>query len=92
MSKVITSSVLLIVLLFSLSVNAQPNFSGKAYDIKSDELVYTEHHTFSETDQGRTLRSRYLDPNGVEIASRLVTYADNAVDSLPTNSRFYWLF
>jgi hypothetical protein len=51
-------------------------FQGKAYDLKTGKLLYTElHRQVSRNGQPRSSEVRYLDPTGKEFARKQIDFA-----------------
>ncbi len=52
---------------------------GKAVDSKTGEPLYTEEHTFVDSQLGRKMLSRYVAPNNQQLGSREILYKADRV-------------
>jgi len=60
---------------------AKPILSGKAYDTKTNELIYQEEHRYNVVQGEMVMNSIFTDINGNTIAERVVEYKNNKVKS-----------
>lgn len=70
----------------SLTDTVNKNFIGYAYDLETDQLIYTEHHKYTSHNIHEV---QYKEVNGEVFASKTVNYENNyyAPDFIQQNSR-----
>ena len=71
----IFATFLLLTLLLTTKATAEDySFIGKAYDLDSNELLYTEHHTYTSPTIHKV---EYKEPNGNVFATKIINYENS---------------